>query len=254
MKENSTEQFEDYLNGTMSPVEKAAFEARLQSNPELHALLNLYSTIDAEMQNTEKYRSHEADLRTTLQKLNAVYFRPEAPVIKMSGNRSNYRFAMYAAAGLALILVSWFMVFQTGANSRQMANRYVKDELTHLSITMDGARDSLQQGIAAYNDKDYAKALPLFETIYSNHPENSDALKYAGITCLVTKEYNKALQYFDELAGKKELFSNPGRFLKAVTLLQRNLPGDKEQAEQLLQTVVNEKGEGSKEAALWLQK
>jgi hypothetical protein len=60
------------------------------------------------------------------------------------------------------------------------------------------------------------------------------------------------LQCFNELAAKKELFSNPGMFLKAITLLQRNQPGDREQAEQLLQQVIDEKADGSKEAERWL--
>lgn len=164
------------------------------------------------------------------------------------------RVAMSAAAVLALVLTAYFVFTYIGASSTQLANQYVKKELIHLSLTMDGAKDSLQQGIAAYNDKDYAKAIQLFEAIYKNHPENSDALKYMGMAYLVTDEHNKAFQLFTELAAKKELFSNPGLFLKAVTLLQRNQPGDKEQARQLLQQVIDEKAEGSKDAERWLKK
>ena len=143
MKENSTEQFENYLTGTMSPHEKSAFEATLASDPELLALFNLYSTIDAEMHNTEKYNSHEVALRTTLQRLNAVYFKREAPVVRMIGDKKNYRFVIYAAAGLVLTLFAWFMFLQTRLDSQKMADHYVKDELAYLSITMDGVQDSL---------------------------------------------------------------------------------------------------------------
>jgi hypothetical protein len=51
----------------------------------------------------------------------------------------------------------------------------------------------------------------------------------------------------------KGLHSNPEIFLKATTLLLRNKQGDKEEAKALLQKVVNEKEEGSKEAAAWLK-
>lgn len=205
------------------------------------------------MCDTEKYSAHEAGLRNTLQRLNAVYFRSEAPVIRMSSRRRLYRIALSAAAVLIVALAGYRMFLQQGADPRQLANRYVKEELLHLSLTMDGAGDSLQQGIAAYNEKAYPKALQLFRAVYKAHPDNSDALRYAGMTYLVTKEYDKALSCFEELAAKKELFSNPGIFLKAVTLLQRDQQGDSEQAEKLLQQVVDEKLEGSKEAARWLK-
>ena len=254
MKDNNIEQFENYLSGDMPPEEKLRFEANLDKDKELYDLFHVYKTIDAEMYNTGKYSTEEAALRSTLQTLNAAYFKAEVPVIQMNSNKKGIRMAVAAAAGVILILTAYFSFFQNNTDPRQLANRYVKEDLSHLSITMDGAKDSLQQGIAAYNDKAYAKSVQLFEAVYKAHPENSDALKYAGITYLVTKEYNKALQCFNELAAKKELFSNPGMFLKAVTLLQRNQPGDREQAEQLLQQVINEKSDGSREAELWLKK
>ncbi len=248
------ERIESYFSGEMSSEEKIRFEAELENDKALDELFRIYRTIDSEMCDTEKYSAHEAALRDTLQRLNAAYFRSEAPVIRMSSSRRLYRIALSAAVVLILALAGYRLFFQHNPDPRQLADRYVKEELQHLSLTMDGAGDSLQQGIAAYNDKAYPKALQLFWSVYKAHPDNSDALKYTGITYLATKEYDKAIACFEELAAKKELFSNPGRFLKAVTLLQRNREGDTEQAEQLLQQVIDEKADGSKEAARWLRK
>ena len=89
--------------------------------------------------------------------------------------------------------------------------------------------------------------------IYRSHPEQILAKKNMGLVYLVTKNYDKALQQFDELAKMQDLYKNPGQFLKAVTLLERNEQGDKVQAKKLLEQLVNEKGEGSREAAKWLK-
>jgi predicted Zn-dependent protease len=118
---------------------------------------------------------------------------------------------------------------------------------------MDGAPDSLQTAIAAYNSTDYQKALLLFNALQISHPGNSEEKKYAGLCYLVTKSYDKALQQFDELHNMPNVFSNEGDFLKAVTLLQRGAPGDELQAKQLLQRVVNENEEGSATAKTWLK-
>lgn len=251
---NKTELIENYLSGNLSPEERTLFEKELLADEEFNTLFNMYRTIDIEMVHAEKYKDQEVALKNTLQQLNAKHFKAEAPVIKMN-NRNNFiRVVMAAAAGIVLIIFAYFAFFSSANNPTQLADKHIKEELTHLSLTMDGVQDSLQLGMAAYNDKDYQKALQIFDGLYKNHPEDSYVLKYRGLAHLLTKNYDKALVSFDELAAKKHLFSNDGLFLKAVTLLQRNATGDKDTAKQLLDQVVNEKAEGSGKAEEWLKK
>lgn len=248
------EKIESYLNGSMAAEEKSRFEKELAENNELQQLFNLYSTINTEMYNAEKYSDREAALKNTLSQLNRKYFKQQStPVIPMQQKNSFSRRILAVAAGLILILVAYFAFFSNRNTPTRLADQYVKKELMHLSQTMDGAKDSLQQGIAAYNNKEYEKALQLFEAVYATHPDNSDALRYMGTVYLITKEYDKALGKFDDLAAKKELFSNAGPFLKAVTLLQRNDAGDKAAAKAILEEIVKDKQEGSTVAEQWLE-
>lgn len=159
----------------------------------------------------------------------------------------------YLAAACLLFAVAVYYIFNSEA-PQKFANQYVSEHFTLLSQTMNASRDSMQQGIAAYNNKDYNKALKLFEKIYQSHRENSNAKKNIGLVYLVTKDYDKALQQFDELAERKDLYINQGLFLKAITLLQRNGQGDKAQAKALLERVARENAAGSKEAKKWLEK
>lgn len=251
---NKVELIENYLSGNLPPEESALFEKELLADEELKTLFNMYRTIENDMANAEQYKEQEQALKHTLQSLNAKYFKAEAPVVQMHKKHNFFRAAMAAAAGLVLILVAYFTFFQSSGNPTKLADKYVKDELTHLSLTMDGVQDSLQVGMAAYNDKDYQKALQIFDGLYKSHPDDSYVLKYKGLAYLLTKNYDKALSSFDELAAKKHLFSNDGLFLKAVTLLERNQAGDKDAAKLLLEQVVNEKTEGNAKAEEWLKK
>jgi tetratricopeptide (TPR) repeat protein len=61
---------------------------------------------------------------------------------------------------------------------------------------------------------------------------------YAGIVYLQLGNYEKALQYFRQFENDT-LYSNPSLFYQALTLLKRNLPGDKQKARELLQRVVD---------------
>lgn len=247
------EQIENYLSGNFSPEEKLRFETALKTDAGLNEYFRLYQAIDTEMRETQKYRANETALKNTLKKLNAVYFGSGAKTVPMHGYKKWYRLSLSAAAVLILVLTAYFLFFQRTNDLPQYASRYVKNELSQLSLTMDGGRDSLQQGMAAFNDKAYARALQIFKAIYEAHPENNDALKYAGITCLVTRDYDQAIACFEELAAKKGLFSNPGVFLKAVVLLARNEGGDVQEAKLLLRRVVDENLDGSTEAARWLK-
>jgi len=158
----------------------------------------------------------------------------------------------YAAA--ACILLAVLFTFLNGNPSpQQLADNYIDKNMVLISQTMDATTDSLHTGIAYYNSKKYDAALNIFKALDNDLPvKNTDAKKYEGYVYLVIKDYNKALVQFDELS-KMDLFSNPGNFLKAVTLIKRNAAGDKEEAKLLLQKVIADKQEGSEDAVKMLK-
>lgn len=171
----------------------------------------------------------------------------EAPVKSI-----NYkRWILYAAAACLILAVISYSLFSTDS-PQQLADKYVNNNLASISQTMDASRDSTQLGIAAYNKKDYQLATQLFSDVYNRNPQNTEALRYLGQTHLVVGDYEKAIQSFDELAQTKS-YSNPGLFLKAITLMKRNTGTDKEVARNLLQQIADNNLDGSKEAREWLR-
>ncbi len=251
------EQIERYSQGEMGEAEKELFEKELFLHDELSAACKLYSGIESERRSREKYRAEEIALKNTLHGLNRKYFTSQtnepAKIIAMP-SRKYYRLGAAIAACFLLVIAGYLFLMQPKNDVRQLAANYTKENFSTLSLTMDASRDSLQLGLAAFNDKQYDKAVELFKSVYQKNSSNSDAVKYTGIVYLVTNDYDKALQYFQQLSQLKGLFSNPGKFYQAITLLQRNGKGDSEQAKLLLQQVVAEKLEGSQEAEEWLKK
>ncbi|MFD3000335.1 tol-pal system YbgF family protein [Pontibacter toksunensis] len=251
------EKFEDYLNGEMSLEEKSQFEIVLSSDKELYSEFYLYRAIETEMRVHEGYSSNDSALRNSLQTLNKKYFNSNqqqtGKVVQLYSSHF-FRTAVAVAASVVVLLIAYIVLFQPEQSTQRLAENYFDEHLQQLSQTMDASTDSLQLGIAAYNNKEYSKALQYFKGVYHNHPENSEAKRNIGLTYLATEEYDKALQHFDELASVDSLYSNPGLFLKAVTLMLRNEEGDKQEAKQLLQQVVKEEAEGSREATKWLER
>jgi tetratricopeptide (TPR) repeat protein len=242
------EYIESYFQQTLSNEERFMFETRCETDKSFAKEVAFYITTRNSLreellrQKQKEWKDENAEQEET------------ARVISMRKKPTSFgRLITYAAAACLLLAASVYL-FEAQTSTHNIAFNYVKTNYGSLSQTMDASRDSIQLGIANYNNKEYDKALQLFEGVESRDPSNSDAKKYAGLAYLQKQDYDKALQQFDKLANMQGLFSNPGDLLKAATLLERNEPGDKEEAQKLLQKVVNEKEEGSEEAEEWLKK
>jgi tetratricopeptide (TPR) repeat protein len=157
----------------------------------------------------------------------------------------------YAAAA-CLILAFAFYFLNRQETPDRLASKYVEQNYVQLGTTMNATTDSLQLGITAYNRRDYQKALGYFEGISPSNPEISEARKNAGLAYLMSNNYDKAIERFDQLAAMNELEVNSGTFLKALALMKRNNPGDMPAARGLLNQVVRDSLAGSKQAREWL--
>ena len=223
---------DDYFQQQLTEDEKHIFEKRCAEDTAFAGEVAFYITTrqvlkEELLQQKQASRKKEAKMNTAAETIT---------VHKKSNFPAWLRYA--AAACIILAVASYF--FFSRESPQQFASNYITKNLTQLSQTMDAGGDSLQLGIAAYNRKDYGSALLIFEHISQSHPEKADAKKYAGYVCLLTGNYDKAVNQFQALADIKLPYSNPGLFLKAITLLKRNNPGDAAQAKGVLQQIVKE--------------
>jgi tetratricopeptide (TPR) repeat protein len=235
---------EAYFKRQLSDTEMKQFEERCMQDAAFARQVALFiSTAEGIRQQLLEEKKRQWRTISTGEATTTV-----APVRKLAIRK----WIVYAAAACVLVAVTLIFTFRS-SSPQQLADEYIAQHYAYLSQTMNISSDSLQQGIAAYNNKDYDRALQLFKKVYQSNPANSKAKKYTGLVYLRTQQYDKALQQFEELANTPGLHENSGLFLMAVTLLERNKQGDKVRAKELLQQVVQQKTEGSKEAAKWLK-
>jgi tetratricopeptide (TPR) repeat protein len=159
-----------------------------------------------------------------------------------------------ATAAVVSGLIFGTYTFFSPVSGQQLARQYEKERLQTLPVTMSGRSDSLQTGLRLYNDGKFSEALTQFENIIRSDSSSFTAKKYAGISAFRLKEYDRALSYFEQMGTYKGLYSNPAQILQAVTLMERNLPGDAAKAKQLLQEIVSDDLEGKEYAQEWLKK
>lgn len=239
---DTMEYIESYFKGINSNAQTQQFEKRIIDDPLFAEAVAFYISanglVEQQVQNEKKQRFRE------------IYDERKVISIKQPV-KYIWRYMAAASVVAAVILLTWF---RTGDNrsSQELADKYIQQNFQTLSVTM-GNQDSLQIGLNLFNSGQYSESLQVFETLLKNDPANSNVKKYAGIASLRMENYNKALVFFTDLEANTSLYSNPGKFYKAITLLKRNKNADKQEAKALLETVIEKNLEGRNQAVQWIK-
>jgi tetratricopeptide (TPR) repeat protein len=236
------ERIDKYFNNELSFQERQDFDNQLIDNNELKESVSFYlnTRIAAKQIAHDKRKVEFSELRKTLSQKPNETGRIK-PMIWLSG----------LAASVALVLGFWWFGSRDTIATEELASRYVQEHFQNLPVKMDANTDSLQTGLRLFNQQKLAEAQTIFEDILRRKNNDSEAIKYAGITALRLKNYDKAISYFKTLDSQKSLFANPGKFYEAITLLEKS-PANKKEAEILLKEVVDNNLEGKEAATMIL--
>ena len=234
------EQINKYFNNELSLSERQDFDNQLLTDKKLASEFAFY--LQAKAANNEiareKRKNEFEQLRKEISNRSLGNLKP---IIWLSG----------IAASLVLMLGFWWFSYTPNVSANVLADTYIQEHFQNLPIKMDGNTDSLQMGLRLFNEQKLSEAQTVFENILQGKNKNNEAIKYAGITALRLKSYDKAIQYFRVLGSQKGLFANSGKFYEAITLLKQS-PKNQEEAEVLLQEVIDGDLEGKQEASLFL--
>ena len=245
--EDYTEYIDAYFNRTMAPEQIKEFDRRIRENKEFADQVAFY--LAARQSLKEQLIGEKKEwFRQLASKVADGESEQGSPVRQLWIYR-----AAAAATVVVALAVGWYLFFGKTSSSQQLADNYIKENLTTLSVTMSSTPDTIQNGLRLYNEGRYDSAAKQFERVIERDTGNYLAKEYAGIVYLRLANYDTALAYFQQLE-KYSLFSNPAIFYQALTLLKRNYPGDKQQARRLLEQVVDKDLEGKQTAQHWLNK
>ena len=226
---NSLEYIEDYFKGLLTATQKEEFEQRILSDPsfaeELAFYLNAQALLKDELTAEKKARFKD------LYRQNEPLSGRQIPVRRL--------WPYLVAASVLIIIIAGWLIFGLQPGPEKLADQYISGQLQNLPVKMSSVQDSLQKGIALYNQGQLPEALTKFQQLLQQDSARPQAKIYSGIVCLRLQEYDKALDYFQQLEADTALYSNPALFFQSLTLMKRNHPGDSQKARQLLQLVVD---------------
>lgn len=233
---------DDYFKGTDSVSSSRQFEQRLLDDPSFAEEVAFYLTTQRLLQ--EQARTEK------IERFRKLYQQRPSPLQVVKSPRPMWQYIAAAAVIIGLIFTITLLI---PPSKQQMADRYIRQELKDLGVSMSGTIDSVDLMRSLYNKGRFADALTISEAMISHNAGNQTALEYAGVTNLRLQQYDKALARFKQLAANKG-YANKGIFYQALTLIKRNQEGDLNLAKSLLQQVVNEDLAGREVARQWLER
>ena len=238
------EKIDKYFNNELSLSERQDFDNQLIIDKELQENVAFYLNTRAAAKQLadEKRRTEFEELRKKLSQKSGDSGKIKS-MIWLSG----------LAASIVMIVGFWWFSRTPDVSANVLADTYIQEHFQNLPVKMDANTDSLQMGLRLFNEQKLSEAQTVFENILKRKNNDSEAIKYAGITALRLKNYDKAVEYFKDLASQKELFANPGKFYQAIALLKQS-PKNQEKADTLLKEVIDRNLEGKQEASLLLGK
>lgn len=246
--DETLEYIDNYFKGEFPSPQAVQFERRILEDPAFAGEVAFYlSSAEAardQLSEDKKARFREI-YRLSRQKFAPHADRRMAPVRKLWVSLS-------AAAAILAIIASWWL-FLKPATPHQLADRFARDNWGSLGLTMGATVDSMQAALRLYNNGQIREAGIAFEKMVGSDSSDIFAKTYAGIVSFRLKDYDKALFWFGLLEKKhKEYYVNPAKFYQAITLMERDHPGDKEQAHLLLQQIVEKDLDGKEFAQKWV--
>jgi tetratricopeptide (TPR) repeat protein len=210
------EKIELYLANEMDAAEKAVFEQELTENEDLKETYLLYVSIQNTMKqdvNADKEGFQKIINEQQQKHFNTnKQFKKQAPIRKLL-------FIGLSAAAIIAIMFTFFPRGSAGKKSNEELYAYYAkvdavDEITR------GNNDSLfNMAAQLFNQKKYAESAKLFEKIQSN---NAQVQFILGIAYTETKEFDKAVTYFNEVLKGNSVFKEKAYWHKAMVYLKKN--------------------------------
>jgi tetratricopeptide (TPR) repeat protein len=235
---------ESYFKGELLPDERRQFEQRITDDAAFAEEVAFYcSAIAATKDQLVEGRKKQ---------FRELYNNNKDKRKKTAPSLVRKLWPYITAAAVVTGIIITLNIF-SNPSPQQMADTYIRKNFeVPMGVTMDTREDSLNKAINLYNENELPAALRLFENLIQKDSTALHAKKMAGIVSLRLQLYDKAIDYFTQLE-RLTLFSNPGKFYHALTLIKRNQPGDREKAKQLLNEVVDMNLEGKETARTWLK-
>src|SRR6266498_5645276 len=156
--ENNLEYINAYFNHELSPDEAKQFEQRISEDKSFAEDVALYLSAKQVLKEEIIAEKKKWFRGLVAQNSSPSKLRSMTPIRKLWASAA-------AAAVVIFILFAGYLFFFKQASPQQMVEKYVKQQLQSLPVTMGNSQDSIQNGLRLYNEGQLNSSSEQFESI-----------------------------------------------------------------------------------------
>jgi hypothetical protein len=221
MNEFNYDIIDQYLRGELKGEALQDFEKQLAENKKLANEVALYKNMDEEMLLHFKDKDNEEQLRNNLQDLNKKHFF-DTPKSKVVPFNKWWLAAAVAVIGIIVLVVNPFSS-TTAFNNQALYAQYTSNIEALPSVERGNNTDSLLiEATNLYNQKNYAKALPILLNVTNKTNNDKQLILATGICYLKIEKLDAALAIFNPLSAEQTVFKDKATWYKALIFLKQN--------------------------------
>lgn len=235
------EYIERYLHEEMSPEEKVWFEKELEGNLSLKSEVNIRKQVDLVLADKDLI-----DLKIQLNQIHKEIY--EATEQSRTIVRRIYKKVLVGTVAIAVLSIS-FVYYLSNRNysNEKLVEVYYQPAQTSINFrSADPEKGILTEAMSLYNNKEYKKAIRLFEEILEKDNSKLGINLYSGISHMEVKEYSKANERFQNILDEK-----PNPFVESANWylgLCYIMTNDRDKAYKVFDKLADQKGFYQKDA------
>jgi hypothetical protein len=217
MKEFDYDMINRYLYGEMNAEEMKAFEEQMQQDAELQNEVALLKDVNDTLKIKLHPGENEMALRNSLQEMNADFFankNEQAKIIPL--NRRRWMTAVAAVFVIGLLLTVW-----QPWKKEDLYKQYAAIQMPGIAERGATADSLLKSAVENFNNKKFAEAIPVFETVLKDSSQNTFVQYYYAIALLQNDQVEKSRIQLTELYNGVSLFKYDAAFFYRVKLSKR---------------------------------
>ena len=220
MKELDHDMINRYLEGEMNAGETTAFEEQMQQDADLKNTVELYREVNQILKMKLHPGENEMALRSTFLEMHDQYFSSETVAEQPKARIVPFPRSRWIAAAAAVCIGIVMLTIWSPWKKEGLYQQYASIQMPGVAERGVPADSLLKKATHQFNDKKFAEAVPLFETIVKKDPQNSFVQFYYAIALLESGQTDRSRQQLTLLYNGTSLFHYDAAFYMALSYLK----------------------------------
>lgn len=215
--------FEKYLNGELEGQSLSDFEQQLKSDQNLASEFKLFQKVRDGLATKIQSHSGKEALLKTIGNIEGQYFKEgeqSSDEATVAGPRLVSRRFIFTAMAVAASILLLVFVWQPWQSALSPYDQYAQFPTADFTSRSTDVHD-LQAMQNAYNNKEYAEAITLFDQ-YLSVNDDAEIIMLNGISNLNIGNHNRANELFTEVISGKSTFIHDAAWYLALSYLKQD--------------------------------